>query len=719
MPTFKQRDVTDCGATCLAYVLHHYGLHVSIALLRQAAGTNKQGTTALGLVESAEKFGLIGKGVRCDMRSLDRIPHPSIAHVLIDGKREHYVVVQGTKKERVMVMDPAVGRVETWTAEKFKTAWTGVVVTLAPGVKFETGTRSRSAMQRLWELLVPQRGIILQVFIGAVISTVLSLSTAIYIQKIIDNVIVDGNRSLLRLMGLSMIAILAFRLIFSYLQATMVMRAAQQIDVAIILGYYRHLLRLPQAFFDTMRVGEITSRIRDAVKIRAFLNGTIVSLLLNPLLLIFGFTAMFFYSAKLALLSLALLPLNGAIYYLSDWRNKRYQREQMEKAADFDAQLVESLRAVPVIKGFRLEEMMGLKLESRFVTLLKTTWSASTTGLAVSTAGGAITQIYTIVLLWFGANEVLDAGLTAGELMSCNALSAYLTGPIMALIGMNTSIRQTLIATDRLYEIIDLELEHDDGTADLTPDTIGDIRFEGVSFKYPGRLAVLDNISLTIPCGKITALVGESGCGKSTLLALLQKLYAPDTGAVSIGSLDLKYVRLESLRETVAIVPQRVDLLAGTVVENLAPRNFAPNMTRLVQVCRDVGALDFIEKLPLGFKTHLSENGINLSGGQRQRLALARALFADAAILILDEPSSALDAKSEGVLKQALSDLRASGKTIVIATHNPGLLQIADRVVEIEAGRIRVVRAPAVSDALDLSELTRLRTNGHVLSINY
>lgn len=721
MPSFKQRDITDCGATCLAYVLHHYGRTVSVAFLRQVAGTSQRGTTALGLVESAETFGFNAKGIRCDFKSLERLPLPAIAHVIVKGKREHYVVLCGIKKDKVKLMDPALGKIEFWSIDRFKAEWSGVVVILAPGVKFESAAKSKTPLNRICELLVPQRRIILQIFVGAILGTILSLSSAIYVQKIIDNVLVDGNRSLLRLMGLAMIAILCFRMVFGYFQGTLVRRAAQQIDVAIILGYYRHLLRLPQSFFDTMRVGEITSRLRDAIIIRGFINGSIVSLLLNPLLLVFGFSAMFFYSTKLALLSLALIPLNAVIYFVSDWRNKRYQRDLMEKAADFDSQLVESLRAVPVIKGFRLEDMMGMKLEGRFVDFLKTTWSAATTGQIIGTVGGSITSFYSIVLLWFGANEVLDAGLTAGELMSCNALSGYLTGPIMAIIGMNSTIRQTLTATERLYEIIDLQQEPDDGTAELSREAIGDIRCEGISFKYPGRLTVLDNVSFSIPKGKITAIVGESGCGKSTLLAMLQRLYIPDSGSITIGTMDIKYVKLDCLREQIAVVPQRVDLLAGTVVDNIAPRNFAPDMNRITQVCGEVGALEFIEKLPLGFKTHLNENGINLSGGQRQRLALARALYTKASIIILDEPSSALDSKSEDVLKRALEGLRASGRTVVLATHNPSLLEVADHIFEMEAGRLAARAEPLESRDQGESPSTgchRYGVNGHVAALN-
>lgn len=691
MPTFRQRDVTDCGAACLAFVFHHYRLDVSMALLRRRTGTNQQGSTALGIVETARSCGFTSKGIRCPVESLAQIQLPVIAHLNLPHGGQHYVVVVGLDHRCVKVMDPAIDRIEKWPLDKFRGCWTNVLVLLAPGLEFKPGARTKSAFSRVSELLIPQKAVLLQAFAGAVVATILSLSTSIYVQKIVDNVIVDGNRNLLALLGAIMLVVLVFRLVLGWFQTRLILRTAQQIDAALILGYYRHLLRLPQPFFDTMRVGEITSRVADAVKIRNFLNGTFLSLLLQPMILIFAFAAMFFYSWKLALLSLTLAPLNLIVYFAADWLNRKYQRQIMERGADFDAQLVESLHAQPVIRAFRLEEPMVLRTETRLVRLLRPVWTAANSGLVVGSAASFITQAYTIVLLWIGAGQVLQANLTPGELMSCYTLAGFLTGPISALIGMNAAIREALVATDRLYEIIDLECEKDTGNMELAPGQLGDIRLEGVTFKYPGRLPVLRDLTLTIPAGKITALVGESGCGKSTLLALLRRLYLPEPGKIFIGKTDIQYASLTSLRKMVAVVPQQTHLLSGTVLENLAPGDYQPDLPRLLRICREVGILDFIESLPHGFLTPLTENGSNLSGGQRQRFAIARALYTDAPILLFDEPSSALDLRAEHSLMELLVRLRAQGRTIVVSAHTERLLEAADQVIEIAGGRAILV----------------------------
>jgi len=636
--------------------------------------------------------------VKGPVEALAGVPVPAIAHVLIDRRLWHYVVLVKWSPRHAKIMDPALGRVERWPHEKFKAVWTGVLILLAPGGGFQPGDHTSPPWRRFWSLIAPHKTVLIQAFAGAMVSTVLALSMSIYVQKIVDGVIPEGNPRLLNLLTVAMLVLLGFRVVLGVFQSLLSLQTAQHIDATLILAYYRRLLRLPQPFFDAMRVGEITSRVADAVKIRNFLNTALLNLLLNPLILGFSLWAMFFYSWKLALVSLALIPANLVIYGVTNRLNREYQRRIMERAADFEAQLVESLNAQSVLRRFRLEEWAGLKTEARLVRLLKIVWCAAVGGLGCGTATTLITQTYLIALLWIGTRLVLEAGLTPGQLMSCYTLANYLTGPLTALIGLNTTIQETIIASDRLFEIMDLELEKDQGSIEFTTQKAGDIRFENATFKHAGRLATLQEVSATMPAKQITVLAGESGCGKTTLLALLQRLYLPEKGRVFIGDVDIRYFTLESLRRGLAVVPQQTTLISGTMLENLAPADPMPDMERLLQICRDVGVLEFIEQLPQGFFTYLNENGVNFSGGQRQRIALARAFYLDAPILLLDEPTSALDAKSEQALMDLLVRLRNAGKTILLATHDPCLTAIADHIITLAAGRVESVVSKDASD---------------------
>jgi ATP-binding cassette, subfamily C, bacteriocin exporter len=688
MPDFRQHDATDCGAACLAYVFNRHGLRLSFSAIRQQAGTGRSGTTALGLVDTAQSFGFEAKGVRCQYDDLRSVPLPGIAHIVTERGQTHYVVVCAVRGKSLLVMDPAVGRVRPWPAEQFRAVWSQVFLIMAPAVDFRPSRHVAGSWSRLLRLLQPQRAVLLQAFVGVVLTTLLALSGAIYIQKIVDNVIVDGNRNLLRLMGVAMLLILGARLVIGYFQSILLLKSAQRIDAGLILGYYRHLMRLPQSFFDTMRVGEITARVRDAVAIREFLNGTILNLILNPLILIVALAAMFFYSPRLALFSLVLIPAHAVVYLASDWLNRRYQREIMERSADFDAQLVESLHAMSVVRSCGMEDAMTVRSETRLVRLLKRVWVAGRAGLLINNTGGFVTQAYSIGLLWIGASLVLNSQLTAGELMSCNALAGYITGPVVALIGLNASIRGATTATDRLYEIMDLEREKDEGDSDLELKGTFALELDRVNFRYPGRAVTLRDVTLTFSSGTITALVGPSGCGKTTILGLLQRYYEIDSGQIRLAGVDLKQFSLAALRSQIAYVPQRIDLLAGTVLENLAPNVAKPAIPRITELCRQVGLLAFIESLPRGLDTIINENGANLSGGQKQRMAIVRALYADTPIVLMDEPSSSLDAESEDMLMETLQAMREKGKLVILAMHNRRLLSLCDRVVQMEGGRV-------------------------------
>jgi ATP-binding cassette subfamily B protein len=656
------------------------------------------GTTIAGLIEGARQVGLLAKGVKGPAEALPSIPLPAIAHCRLPSGAFHFVVLFEWRAKFARVMDPATGRNEKWSPERFLGAWTGAMVILAPGASFVTGDRTLPPWRRLWRLLVPHRILYLQALLGAILTTVLGLGTSIYVQKIVDSVIPDGDRPLLNLLALGMVASVILRTVLGLLQSTLSLQTAQRIDAALVLGYYEHLLRLPQTFFDTMRVGEITSRVADAIKIRNFLNGSLLALILNPLILVFSVSAQFAYSPTLALVSLALLPANLAIYAFMNALNRTWQRRILELGADLDAHLVESLGAQSLIRHFGLERSTAFRTENRLVRLLRTTGRAALGAFVGGSATGFVTSIYTIVLLWFGARLVLDAHLSTGELMSCYALSGYLTGPLAALIGLNSAVQEATTATDRLFEIMDLEVVRDDGMAEFDP-TDATITFERVTFRHSGRTPVLDRVSFRIDAGRITALAGESGSGKSTLLALIQRVHAPDSGRILIGAHDLRTYRLDSLRRHLACVPQHTHLLAGTVLENIAPGDSPADPPRVLTACRRAGALEFIERLPRGFLTVLSENGDNLSGGQRQRLAIARALYLDAPVLLLDEPTSALDHRAEKELSRLLQQLRDSGRTVIVAAHSQCLLSLADSVIHLADGHARCLDSPEASES--------------------
>lgn len=684
----KQRDATDCGAACLTSVAAHYGLSLPVARVRQFASTDKRGTNILGMIQAAESLGFQAKGVKGGFDSLFKIPCPAIAHVVIKEVLHHYVVIYQATPTYIELMDPADGQMHKYGHEDFKKIWSSVLILLIPGATFERGTQKESVPARFWKLVYPHRYVMVQALSGALIYTIIGLATSIYVQKIIDYVLPDGNRNLLNLMSLVMVALLIMAIFIGYMKSLFTLQTGQLIDSRLILGYYKHLLTLPQQFFDTMRVGEILSRINDATKIRAFINDVSINLAVNFFVIVFSFTLMFTYYWKLATVILLVIPLYVVIYFITNKLNKKVERSLMENAAELESQLVESLNSISTIKSFGLEPYSNTKTEDKFYKFLKTIYSSGLNNLFSNFSTEFISRLFTIVLLWVGTGFVLDNQITPGELLSFYALIGYFTSPASSLIGMNKIVQNAMIAADRLFEIMDLERENDENKISLAPEMIGDIQFKDVTFRYGTRVTVFNDFNLTIPKGSVVALVGESGSGKSTLINILQNLYPILSGSIHLGDYNLKYIENQSLRRWIGVVPQKIDLFAGNVLDNIAVGDYDPDMKKIVNVCSSLGILEFIEKLPGGFNAYLGENGATLSGGQKQRIAIARALYLDPEILILDEATASLDSAAEKHVQKTVEILRQHGKTIIIITHRLSTVFYVDKIVVLDDGKV-------------------------------
>lgn len=684
----KQRDITDCGAACLASVAAHYKLELPVSKIRQMASTDQKGTNVLGLIEAATKMGFSAKGVRGEYEALLDVPMPIIAHVIVKKVLHHYVVLYKVTEKVVEYMDPGDGQIHKVSPDVFKEIWTGVLVLLMPNDEFKAINGKVSTWSRFWFLVRPHRAVMIQSLVGAITYTILGLSTSIYIQKIIDHVFIGRNTNLLNLLSVTMIVLLILQILIGTFKTLFIIKVGQRIDARLILGYYKHLLTLPQQFFDTMRVGEIISRINDAVKIRAFINDVSISFLVNVFIVIFSFALMFTFYWKLALIMLLLIPLYSIIYWVTNRLNKKVERKLMEDSAELESQLVESITSAGTIKRFGAEDHANIKTEIRFVNLLRSVYQSGMNNLFSGTSSETVSRLFTIILLWVGAGYVLQNEITPGELMSFYALTGYLTGPISSLIGMNKTIQNALIAADRLFEIMDLEVESAEETFPLKKSDIGDVTFRNVSFRYGSRANVFEHLSLVFAKGKISGVVGESGSGKSTLVSLLQNLYPLQSGNVYIGDHDIKFVNNSSLRQMVSVVPQRIDLFAGNLIENIALGDYQPDMQKVVHICNRLGIMDFIEGLPNGFGTYLGENGATLSGGQKQRVAIARALYRDPEILILDEATASLDPDSEQFVQQAIRMLAVEGKTIIFITHRLAAVQDFDRLYVLDKGKL-------------------------------
>ena len=688
IPRVRQHDVTDCAAAALVSIARYHGLDLPVSRVRQLAGTDQNGTTVLGVIEAATRLGFRARGMKASWESLPLVPTPAIAHTLESGLLRHFVVVYRADERSVVVMDPSDGRIHDVTGAEFRERWTGIVVSVSPAGEFRPGRLTTSTIQRFWDLARPHRREMTEALTGALAYTVLGLSTAIFVQKIIDHVIADGNRNLLNVMGVAMVVLVGLQVYFGASRAMLTLRTGQRVDAGLVLGYYRHLLRLPQRFFDGMRVGELIARVNDAVKIRAFINNVAIDLAVQLLIVALTMGLMLVYSWRLTIAIAAAIPLYLITFAVFNRVNRTNQRRLMESAAELESHLVETISAAATVKRLGLERAGEVRAELRLVRLLRRVYHAGRNAIAASSSSELISRSCTIAILWIGTDLVLDQRLSPGELMSFYALTGHLTGPISGLVSANQSVQDAMIAADRLFDIMDLESESAGGAVELNLPAPADLELRNVTFRYGAHHPVFEGLTLSIPGGRITAVVGESGCGKSTLAALLLKLYPLNGGRITVGGIDLEHATNESVRRLIGVVPQHVDLFAGTLIENIAVGEFEPDVQRVLEICGQLGIAEFVERLPSGYLTPIGEHGATLSGGQRQRLAIARTLYRDPAVLVFDESTSSLDSASERCVSGVIERLRAEGKTIVQIAHRLSSVAGADKIAVLEGGKV-------------------------------
>ena len=688
----KQHDIMDCGAACISSVGNFHKIYVPITKIRQWSETDNNGANVIGLIGALDKMGFHAKGVKASIQAIDKIPLPSIAHMMYENRLQHFVVIYKVKKKSLTIMDPSLGYLIQLSLKEFETNWSSALILIAPKSNFSPSNFKQSNITRFYSLIKPHKSILYQSIFGALLYTILGLSIPIYIQKITDHVLINGNKNLLNLMSSLMILLISIQAIIGAKKTVLVMKTGQLIDAQLILGYYTHIMNLPQRFFDTMRIGEIISRINDAIKIRNFINETALEILVNSLVIMFTIMLMFTYYWKLALIISFIIPIYAGIYFSMNYLNKRNERKIMEVSAKLETQLVESINHAKTIKEFGIEEFSNTQIEHRFIKLLFTGFKSGLNSLFASASSQYLSSILTIIILWFGSYYVIDGMLTPGELFSFYALIGFFTGPVSMLIGANKSIQNALIASDRLFEIMDLEIESiSQGKLTLQKSDLGDIQFQHVTFSYGNKAKLFVDFNLTIYQNQVTALVGESGCGKTTLFSLFQQLYPIKEGSIFIGHYNMNDINVKDLRSMVGIISQDLQLFSGNIIENIALGDPNPDIKRVLDICIQLEINEFIERLPNSYNTEIGENGTLLSGGQKQRIAFARAIYKKPEILLLDEATSSLDSNSELPIKKFIESYKKQFKTIIIIAHRLSTIKSVDRIIFLKRGQVQEV----------------------------
>lgn len=683
----KQHDITDCGAACLATISKQYGLKMPISKIREVAGTDKQGTNAVGMIKAAEKLGFTAKAVKGDQNAFfSKFPLPAIAHVVVDESLLHYVVIHKITKKKVIIADPAKGIVK-YSPEEFFKQWTGILILLVPSKRFEKGDETESTILRFFKLLLPQKRLLFDIFLASLVYTILGVGGSFYFKVMMDDIVPNSLEKTLHVVSIGVVLLYLFQTILNAFRSHMMLYLSQRLDISLILGYYSHVLKLPMNFFGSRKVGEIVSRFNDASKVRDAISGATLTIMIDTLMAIIGGIILYMQNSNLFAVAFIIVALYAVIVFVFNKPLKNINRKVMEDNSQLTSYLVESLNGIETVKAYNAERSAGIETEKKFVkfmrSIFKNGWINNLSGSLssfLSMVGGA-------AILWFGAYKVIKGEMTLGELITFNALLAYFLTPVQNLINLQPTMQTAIVAAERLGEILNLNAENSDVQKFIPKSLKGDIQLQNIDFRYGTRQLVLNGINMHIKQGEKIALVGESGSGKTTLVKLLMNFYQSEKGEILINNCNIKDIELEALRDKIAYISQETFLFSGTILENLTLGMDNPNMEEVIKVTKMTRCFDFINELPMRFETMLGENGTNLSGGQRQRLAIARALLKKPDILIMDEATSNLDSITERAIEATINET-TDGITSIIIAHRLSTIMKCDKIYVMDKGQI-------------------------------
>lgn len=685
-----QVDEMDCGVAALAMILKNYGSTTSLAYLRNIAKTSLEGTTALGLVKTAEKLGFETKAIQADMSlfELQDLPLPFIVHVTKNGDLQHFYVVVKASKTHVVIADHPTVAVINMPRERFEKEWSGVALFFAPKSEYKPVKQDKGSLWGFVPSLLKQRRLVINIVLAAVLITIISICGSYFLQAVIDTYIPNNMHSTLAMVALGLIIFYTFQAIFTYAQNFLLAVLGQRLSIEIILGYIRHVFELPMSFFATRRTGEIVSRFTDASKIIDALASTIVSLFLDVSIVVIMGVILVIQNMTLFWITLLSLPVYAIVILAFNKSFERLNQKEMESNAILSSAIIEDLHGIETVKALNGETERYQKIDSEFVDYLRKSLAYLKADTLQQSLKLFIQLVLEVVVLWVGANLVIHNQLSVGELMTYNALLAYFVNPLQNIINLQTKLQSAKVANNRLNEVYLVASEFEESRPIHNESQLnGDIKIQNVSYRYGYGENVLDDINLTIQQQDKVAIVGMSGSGKSTLVKLLIDFYQPNNGDVMLNGFNVKNIDKHTLRTHINYIPQEPYIFSGTIEENIRLGN-RDGVTQddITNACQLALIDTDINKMSMQYQTKLDENGNTLSGGQRQRLTIARALLSPAQVLIFDESTSGLDAITE---KRLIDNLVAmTDKTIIFIAHRLSIAKRTNHIIVLHDGQV-------------------------------
>ncbi len=699
MKLYTQHDTTDCGPSCLRMISEHYGRKYSLQELRKRSFIDREGVSLLGLSDAAESIGFRSIGVKMTYDKLLReSPLPCILH----WNDNHFVVLHKIKNKKFSIADP-IGQKVVFSESEFRRAWLhmeddgsskGVALLLEPTPEFyekdgEQHSLRKYSFNYLFSYLKKYRKFVIQLLLGLVVVSLIQLIFPFLSQSIVDVGINTRDLNFVYLILVGQLMLFIGRTSVDFIRQWILLHLSTRINVSLVSDFLIKLMKLPLSFFDSKKVGDLLQRIGDHSRIQTFISSSTLNILFSIFnLIIFG-SVILFYSVKIFLIFF----IGSSVYfvYVILFLNKRKSLDykKFEQRSANQSTLIELLNGMTEIKLNGAEKTKRWEWERVQARLFKT--NVESTRLIQFQESGSlfINELKNILITFTSATAVIHGSMTLGMMLAVQYIIGQLNAPVSQAINFILRLQDAKISLERIGEVHSLDDEESEDKDHFIP-LSGDVIIKNLSFSYngPGSANVIDNFSLEIPKGSITAIVGSSGSGKTTLMKLLLKIHDPTSGDIYLGKTPLKHTSSKRWRAKCGVVMQDGYIFSDTIAKNISLDDEFPDKGKLIHACEMANIHSFIESLPHGYKSKIGKEGIGLSHGQQQRLLIARAVYKDPEYLFFDEATSSLDTNTEKVIMENLNKFFA-GRTVVVIAHRLSTVKNASQIVVLEKGEIK------------------------------